>query len=57
MQGSKKLHKVVPDYKILDKAECSLAVLAFYKMMRQTAEVLDKLKVAIATTINCLERR
>ena len=51
-----RLHVVVPEYRILNEAKCSLAVLAFYKMLKQTAKVLDKLKAAIVTAINSLER-
>ena len=56
MQGIKKLHLLEPEFKILNEADCSSAVLAFCKMMRQTAGVLDKLKVAIAKAIDGLER-
>ena len=54
MQGLKKLHQLEPEFKILNEAECTSAVLAFCKMMRQTAVVLDKVIVAIERAIDGL---
>ena len=47
---------MLPDYQILNASNCTSAVLALYEMMKQTAELLDKLKAAIVKNIEALKR-